>query len=95
MREVTYSKQRDYMVIPGKGMTTSLSLRTNILYKKQKEIFSITNKEFRKMLQNFSNSPYLGYTSEHVHSEPPEFYFFLIKHISKLMESERCVDTTS
>ena len=56
---------------------------------KQKVRFAITdvtNKELRKLLNKFNNSPYLGYKIKKVNNEPTEDYFFLIKNITKLME---------
>ena len=58
---------------------------------KQKAGFAIsyiTNQDFRKLLKNFRNSPYLCYKSKHFHNETTEDYFFLIKHITKLMKSK-------
>ena len=42
-REFTSSESKECMGIPGKGLTTYLSLRTKISNKKQKSRFSITN----------------------------------------------------
>ena len=70
------------MVIPCKGLTNSLALRTKRSNNKQKARFSITditNKDFRKFLKNFNNSPYLGYKSKQDRNEPTEAYLFLIK----------------
>ena len=78
------------MEIPGKGMNTSLALRTKRWNKKQKSRFVIignNNQYFRKLLKKFNNSPYLGYKNKQVHNEPTEAYPFLIKHISKLIKS--------
>ena len=51
------------MGIPGKGLNISTALRTKMPNKKKKTRFAITdisNKEFRKLLKKFKNSPYLG-----------------------------------
>ena len=74
-REVKSSESKDYMGIPGKGMNTSLELRTKSPNKKQKARFSmteITNQDFIKFLKKFNNSPYLGYNSKHIHNEKTE-----------------------
>ena len=55
------------------------------------DINDITNQYFRNLLKKFNNSPYLGYKSKQVHNEPTEAYFFQIKHITKLMKTERHV----
>ena len=58
-----------YMWIPGKSLTTSLSLSTKTPNKKQKASFSITeitNQDLGKFLKKFKRSPYLGYNSKHV-----------------------------
>ena len=55
-RGVISSISRDRMEIPGKGMTTSLSLGTKKTNKKQKARFSsndITNQDFRNFLTKF------------------------------------------
>ena len=51
------------MVIPGNGMTNSLSLRTKRSNKKQNarfDITDITNQYFRKLLNKFNNLSYLS-----------------------------------
>ena len=73
--EVTSSESKDYMGRPGKGLTTSLDLRTKRSNQKQKERFAITNitnQDFRKFLKKFKNSHYLVYKSKRVHKEPTE-----------------------
>ena len=63
------------MVIPGRGLTTPLALSTKRPNKKQKARFAITeinNQDYRKLLNNFKNSPYLGYKIKHVHHELTE-----------------------
>ena len=62
--------------------------------KKQKERFSITNttnQDFRNFLKKFKNSTYLGYKSKQIQDEPTEDYLLIIKHITKLMKTERNV----
>ena len=49
-------------------------------------------KYFSKLLKKFKNSSYLGYKSKHVHNEPTEADFILIKQITKLTKSERKVE---
>ena len=85
-RKVISSESRDYMGIPGKGLTTYLYLRTKIPDKKEKARFfinDITNENFRKFLKGFINLPYLSYKSEQIRNEPNEAYFFLIGQVSK------------
>ena len=51
------------METPGKVLTTSLDLRTEIPNKKQKVRFAITdmtNQDFSKFIKKFNNSLYLG-----------------------------------
>ena len=77
-------------------MTISLDLRTKISNKKQKSRFAITditNQDLRKLLKKFKNSPYIGYKSKQINNEPTEAYFFLIKHITKLMKSKSRVQS--
>ena len=82
------------MVRSGKGLTTSLTLRTKKPNKKQKSrisITGITNQYFRKFLRKFNNSPYLGYKKKQVHNEPTEAYFLLINHIYRQIKSKKHV----
>ena len=78
---------------PSKGLTTSLAFRTKIPNKKKGKISitDITNQDFRKLLNNFNNSPYIGYKSKKFHNEPNEAYFFLIKNITKTIKRDRHV----
>ena len=74
---------------PGKWLTTSLDLRTKISNKEQKVSFLITdipNQDFRRLLKKFNNSPYLSCKIKKVHNEPTQVYFFLMKHITKVMK---------
>ena len=61
-----------------KYLTTSLTLRTKILNKKQNtrtEITAITNQYFRKFIKEFKNLTYLGYKKKHVNNEPTDAYY--------------------
>ena len=51
----------------------------------------ITNQGFRKFLNKFKSSTYLGYKSKQVHNETTKDYFFIITHINKLIEINRHV----
>ena len=91
-REVISSESKVYMVIPGKGLTTSLDLSTKRSNKKKKARFAmndIFNQDFRIFLKRFKNSSYIGYKSKQVHKEPTEAYLLLTKHINKIMKTER------
>ena len=82
------------MGISGKGINNYLTLRTKIPNKKQKSRIAITdinNHDFRKFIEAFNNSPYLGYRKKQVHNEPTESYFFLINQFYKIMKSEKQV----
>ena len=60
-RSVFSSEPKNYMGRPGKGLTTSLALRTkssNIIKKASFSITDITNKDFRKLPNNFRNSTF-------------------------------------
>ena len=88
--EVTSSQSNHYMRIPGKGMTTSMDLKTKSPNNKQKERFvitEITKNYFNKLLRNFYKSPYLCYKIKQFHNKPTEACLFLIKHITKLIKS--------
>ena len=52
-----------------KGLTTFLDIRNKSPNNKQKARFAIidiTKQYFRKLLNSFDNSPYLGYNIKHV-----------------------------
>ena len=89
-KEVTSSESRYYMRRSGTGLTNYPDLRTKSPNNKQKariSIAEITNQYFRKLLNYFKNSPYLGYKNKQVNDEPTEAYFFLNSLISKLVKS--------
>ena len=72
-REVTHTESKYYMGRPGKGLNTSMDLMKKNPNKKQKARFSITeitNQDFRKLLNKFKNSPFLGYKFKNVQKEP-------------------------
>ena len=82
------------MDISGKGMTTSLALRTKTPNKKQKasiSITDITNHDLRKFLEAFGNSPYIGYKKKLVHKKPTEAHFLLINQFYKIVKSNKHV----
>ena len=89
-RLITSSESRDYMKRPGKGLTTSMNIRTKSPNKKQNAGFyitAITKQDFRKFINKFENSPYLVYKSKQVNNEPTDAYLFLIKQITKIIKS--------
>ena len=51
----------------------------------------ITKQDLREFLKKCNNPPYLGYKSKHVHNEPTETYFSLIKQITKKIKIKRHV----
>ena len=65
------SQSNDYMVRTGKGLTKYLDFRNKRSENKQKAGFfitDITKKGFRKLLERFNNSSYLGYKSKQYHN---------------------------
>ena len=90
-REFTSSESNYYMVRTGKGLTTSLSLRTKIPNKNKKSRFAITDitkQYFSKFLNNFDRSHYLDYNIKQVNNKQTEACFFLIKNINKEIKSK-------
>ena len=78
----------------GIRLTTSLTLRTIIPNNKQKSriaITDITNKDIRKLLRAFNNSPYKGYKKKHVHDEPTKSYLLLNKKVYKVIKIKKYV----
>ena len=77
-----------------KGLNKYLDISTKGPKKKQNTRFAITennNQDFRKLLNKFNNTPYLGYKSKQTDIEPTEAYFFLIKDITEIIKSKRHV----
>ena len=61
------------MEILVRGMNESIMLMTKNPNNKQKTRFAITditNQDFRKLLKEIKNSPYLGLNNKHVNNEP-------------------------
>ena len=61
------------MEILAMGMTVSIMLLTKSPNNKQKARFAITditNQDFRKLLKEIKNSPYLGLNNKHVNNKP-------------------------
>ena len=88
-RKFTSSGSRDYVGIPDKGLTTSLTLMTKSPNNKQKwktAINDTTHQDFRKLLNKYKKLPQIGYKKKKVHNKPTESYLFLVKHISKLLK---------
>ena len=85
-REANSSRPRDYVGIPGKGLTTYLTLRTKSPNKKQNTriyITDITYQYFRKLIKKFKNLPDLGCKNKLDHNEPTEeviFSWFIMIH---------------
>ena len=55
------------------------------------DINDITHQDFSRLLKKFNNLPYIGYKKKHIHNEPTESYFLLVKHIYKLLKSKKLV----
>ena len=66
--KTTQLKPKYYLVIPGKGLITSLGIKTIGRYNKNKKArYAITNvsiKDISKIIKEFENLPYKGYVSE-------------------------------
>ena len=61
-REVKYLESRDYIGMSGKGLSTSLILRTKSLnnnHKARTSITDINHQYFSKLINTFDNLPYL------------------------------------
>ena len=73
----------------GKGLTTSLAIRTKRTNKKQKarnSITNINNQYFRQFLRKIRNLTYLSYKMKQVHNEPTEAYLFLLKQAYRIIK---------
>ena len=62
---ITYSYPKDYLGRSGKGLITSLGIKTNVRSKKYKNArYAITNvsmKDISKIIKDFEKLPYKGY----------------------------------
>ena len=75
------------MKISGKGLFTSLSIKTNVRSKKDKKArYAITNssmKDIQNIIKEFERLPYEGYVHKRPKYEPTDSYFYLARQISK------------
>ena len=75
------SDPKDYLGISGKGLITSLGIKTNARSKKNKKSrYAITNvsmKDISNIVKDFEKLPYEGYVKKRPKHEPTERYFYL------------------
>ena len=78
--KITFSDPKGYLGILGKGLITSLGLKTISRRGKKKERYSITNvsmKDISKIIKEFEIFPYEGYVQKRPKYETNDSYFHL------------------
>ena len=79
--KITSSEPKDNLVRSGKGLITSLGLKTNVWSKKIKTArYSITNvsmKYLSNIINEFERLPYKGYVRKRPKHEPTDSHFYL------------------
>ena len=88
-KEITSSDPKYYLRRPGKGLITSIGIKTSVRSKKRKKArYAITNvsmKYLSKIIKDFEKLPYEGYVQKRRKNEPTDSYFYLAIHISNCM----------
>ena len=77
---ITSSQTKDYLGGPGKGLITSMGLKTvRRRKKKKKERYAINNfiiKDISKIIKEFEDLPYEGYVQKRSKHVPTDSYFY-------------------
>ena len=85
--KITSSEPKYYFGRPGKGLITSLGLKTvGRPNKNKKSRYTITNvslKDNSKIIKEFEKLPYKGYMRKRPKHEPDDSYFYLAIQIAK------------
>ena len=78
--KITSSESKDCLGISGKGLITSLGIKTIDMSKKDKKAScAITNvilKDLYYIIKEFENFPYEGYVQKRTKHEPTDSYFY-------------------
>ena len=87
--KMTYSESKDNSGRSGKGLITSLGLKTKVRpHKCKKEryvIINVSKKDLSNIIREFEKLPYEGYDNKRPKHEPTDSYFYLARQISKCM----------
>ena len=87
--KITSSEPKDYLGISGKGLITSLGLKTNIRSKKNKKArYAITNasmKYLSNIIKEFEKLPYKGYVRKRPKQEPTDSYVYLERELPGIL----------
>ena len=78
---ITSSEPKYYLVISGKGLITSIGLKTNVRTKNNKKarytINNVSMKDLSNIIKEFEKLPYKGYVRKSTNHEPTDSYFYL------------------
>ena len=87
--KITTSKSKDYVVISGKELITSLGLKTNVRSNKNKKArYAINNvimKYLLSMIKEFEKLLYKDYVRKRTKHEPTDSYFYIARQLTKCM----------
>ena len=87
--KITYLQPKDYFKISGKGLITSLGIKTIVQPKKGKKsrcvITNVSMNFISKIIKTFENLPYKGYVRKRPKHEPTDSNFCLVGKLSKCM----------
>ena len=86
--KITSSEQGYYLGISGKGLITSLGLKTIGISKRKKARYAITNvsmEDLSKLIKVFENFLLKSFVRKRPKHEPTDSYFYIARQISKCM----------
>ena len=94
---ITYSEPKENLVISGKGLITSLSIKARARSKKWKNsryaIGNVSKKDLSKNIKDFDKLPYKNYERRRHKHDPTENYFYLTRHLVKCMMRADALNT--
>ena len=86
---ITYSESKDNLGRSGKGLITSMGLKTKVRTKKRKKarhaIGNFSKRELSKIIRKFSKLTYNSYERGRPKKEPTDSYFYLPRQLEKCM----------
>ena len=94
-RKVASSGPSDYVGRSGRGLTTSLNIRSRRMSKNKQKArntnICVAIQTFVEILEEFKDVYYTGYSRKKAKNQPTKSYYFLVKQISKLLKSNKQV----
>ena len=87
--KITSSEPKYYLGRLGKGLITSMGLKTILRSKKKKARYAIGNvsmKDLSNIIKGFERFPYKGYVRNIPNHEPTDSYFYLTRQLAKCIK---------